>query len=56
VGLWVSESKAPWGEAAMNLRMMYLACELRAASDGYEVRGRERAAREAVRVLGQLMR
>jgi len=48
--LEIAETVAPWGEAAANLRMEYLANVIRAASDGYTKESREASEREAQRI------
>jgi len=41
--LEIAEQLAPWGEAAANLRMEYLAAVIQAASEGYTKESRESA-------------
>jgi hypothetical protein len=45
--LEVAEYECPWGEMAMNYRMMYLAARADAASPGFTEEGRRQAANDA---------
>ena len=45
---------APWGEAAENLRMLYISKSLIAASDGYKMETRNRAEKDAQRIWNLL--
>jgi hypothetical protein len=52
--LWVAEDAAPWGEAAMNLRMEYMSEMMVASSDGYAEESRRSAQARATMILRRL--
>jgi len=48
--LEIAETEAPWGESAENLRMMYLANKIAAASDGFTKESRQQSDSLAMRI------
>jgi hypothetical protein len=48
--LEIAETEAPWGEAAENMRMMYLANKIAAASDGYTKESRQQAENNSTQI------
>ena len=53
--LAIAENEAPWGEAATNMRMEYIASMMQASSDGYEVEARKKAQSFAFSIWSKLM-
>jgi hypothetical protein len=53
--LQIAEEAAPWGEAAANVRMLYLAARIQEASAGYTADSRKAAGRLAQRLLLKLL-